>query len=90
VLALVSIQRLKDVPPHTCIVVKTSEAAWAACCMPSNDAHPAMFTMRSEMTMPLFTAQARLESFDVFGLALGLLGWTTGFLVAFTCFGDIG
>lgn len=73
-LAQASIQRLKDVPPHTCIVVKTREAAWAACCMPSNDAYCATFTMTSEMTMPLFTAQARVESLDVLGLALGLLG----------------
>jgi hypothetical protein len=88
VLAQVSIQRLKDVPPHTCIVVKTSEAAWAACCTPSNDAHCAMFKMALEMTMPLFTAQSR---FDVLGLAVGLLGWTTGFLVALSCFvGGIG
>ena len=42
--------------------------------------------------MPLFTAQARFLSFDVLGgLDFGLLGWTTGFLAAFTCFvGDIG
>ena len=75
-------------PPHTSIVLKNIEAAWAACCTPSTDAHCATLKRRPEATMPVFTAQSL---FVVLGVGFGLLGWTNGFLVAFTCFfGGIG
>lgn len=83
-LTQVSIQRLKDLPPHTSIVVKKIEAAWAACCTPSKDAPCAMLRRTLETTMPLFTAQARFKSFEVLGLFFGLLGLITGFLITFS------
>lgn len=77
VLVQVSIQRLKDLLLHTSIVLKTVEAATAACCTPGNDAHCAMFARRFEMTRPLFATHSRLV---VLGFDFGLLGLTTGLL----------
>jgi hypothetical protein len=63
-------------------------AAWAACFIPGNGAYSAMLKRAFEVTRPRFVIKAR---FDVLGLAIGLLGSTIGFLVAFPCFvGDIG
>lgn len=83
VLIHISIQRLKEILPHTSIVLNNKLTAWAACCTPSTDPHCAIFKRRLEATMPVFTAKPVLF---VLGMVFGLLGWATGFLVAFTFF----